>query len=55
MTLLAFAAERRAAAQLLVDAPRLLLPTDISLSRGAQQQTKPTARRDLRSSDGTVV
>jgi len=44
MTLLAFSAERRAAAQLLVGARRLLLPIDISLSRGAQQQTSRTPR-----------
>jgi len=44
MTLLAFAAERRAAAQLLVGARRLPLPIDISLSRGAQQQTSSTPR-----------
>jgi len=49
MTLLAFAAERRAAAQLLVDAPRLSLPSRAALS------SKPAARRDLRSNDGTVV
>jgi len=41
MTLLAFAAERRAAAPLLLGAGAI----DVSCSRGAQQQTRRTPQR----------
>jgi len=51
VTLLAFAAERRAATPLLLDAQLLPLSIDISCPHGAQQQTHHTPR--LRSNDGT--
>jgi len=52
VTLHAFAAERRAAARvLLLSARRPPLSTDISCKHGAQQQTRRTPR--LRSIDGT--
>ena len=46
VTLVAFAAERRAAAQLLLllDARRPPLSIDISCQHGAQQQTRRTSR-----------
>jgi len=45
VTLLAFAAERRAVAQLLLDArPRPSLSIDISRQPGPQQQTRRTSR-----------
>jgi len=52
MALPAFAAERRAAAQLLLGARRPPLAIDISCSHDAQQQTRRTPL--LRSNDGTV-
>jgi len=52
MTLPAFAAERRAAAQLLLGARRPQLSIDISCSHDAQQQTRRIPL--LRSNDGTV-
>jgi len=51
VTLLAFAAERRAAAPLLLGARRLPLSIDVSRPHGVQQQTRCTPR--LRSIDGT--
>jgi len=51
VALLAFAAECRAAAPLLLGARRLPLSIDISRLHGAQQQTRCTPR--LRSIDGT--
>jgi len=44
VTLPAFAAERRAAAPLLLSTWRPPLSIDISCSRGAQQQTRRTSR-----------
>jgi len=51
VTLLAFAAERRAAASLLLDARRPPLSIDISRLHGVQQQTRRTPQ--LWSNDGT--
>jgi len=51
VALLAFAAERRAAAPLLLGARSLPLSIDISRPHGAQQQTRRTPQ--LRSIDGT--
>jgi len=55
VTLLAFAAKRRAAARvaapLLMGVRRLPLSIDISCPHGAQQQTRRTAQ--LQSNDGT--
>jgi len=51
VTLLTFAAERRAAAPLLLGARRPPLSIDIFCQHGAQQQTGRTLR--LRSNDGT--
>jgi len=50
VTLLAFAAERRAAAPLLLGAPTLSI--DISLPPGPQQQTRRTLRAAA-AKDGT--
>jgi len=52
VTLLAFAAERRAAAPLLLGTRRPPLSINISRPHGAQQQTRRTPQR-LRSNDGT--
>jgi len=51
MALSAFAAERRAAASLLLGARRAPLSIDISNPNGTQQQTRRTPL--LRSNDGT--
>ena len=51
VALLAFAAERRAAAPLLLGARSLPLSIDISRPHGAQQQTRRTPQR--LSNDGT--
>jgi len=55
VTLLAFAAERRAAAPPLLSTWRPPLSIDISSPRGAQQQTRRTSRGMMGQTDGRTL